>query len=309
MLFSCRPFANELFAPFRTQTELSTLYSFSRIVLPTSETSSGSEETECTPSVVTETHTAVVTVTVSPLPSSSGSGFVTVTGEPSTVTEDKTYLTGPTVITVSGEPSTVTDVQTDTSFTSGLPDVTVSGSPSTVTDIQTSTSVTEGPSDVTVTGIPGTVTETDVSYSLTSSGSVVTVIITDLWDPEPTTTITTVATSKVTLTTVESSPVETVTDYLPPPEESSSVVWVSSAKGEGQTRSNSITTTVIIDPPFPTNGTSTYPAGTVTNIPGPTTPAVVSGGSKKPEPHGWTTNGTGQLTCTVMLVAIIMCLL
>lgn len=306
-----RPYANNIFAPSRTQTELSTLYSFSRIVLPTSSTSSGTDETECSPSVITETQTAVVTVTVSPLPSSEGDGYVTVTDDPSTVTEDKTYLTGPTVITVSGEPSTVTDVQTDTSYTSGLPDVTVSGSPSTITDIQTSISVTQGPSDITVTGIPETVTETDVSYSVTSTvSSVVTIIITDLWGPEPTTTITTVATSRVTLTTVESSPVETLTDYPPPGETSSTVYSSDAAKGDGRTRIQStITATVVIDPPFPTNGTTTYPVGTVTNAPGPTTPAVVSGGSKKPEPLGWTTNGTGQFTCTVMLVAAIMCLL
>lgn len=253
---------------------------------------------------MTETHTAVVTVTVSPLPESSGDGFVTVTGDPSTVTEDQTHLTGPTVITVSGEPSTVTDVQTDTSYTSGLPDVTVSGDPATVTNVETSFSVTQSPPDATITGDPGTITQTDVSYSLsTSASSVITVIISDLWDPLPTTTVTSFATSQVTVTTVEFSRIETVTDYpLPPVEESS-------AKGEGQTRSHSITATVIIDPPFPTNTSATFEPGTVTTVPGPTTPAVVSSSSNKPEPRGWTTNGTGQLTCTVMLVALIMCLL
>lgn len=260
---------------------------------------------------MTKTHTAVVTVTVSPLPESSGDGFVTVTGDPSTVTEDQTHLTGPTVITISGEPSTVTDVQTDTSYTSGLPNVTVSGNPATVTDVETSFSVTQGLPDATVTGDPGTVIETDVSYSLsTSASSVITVVISDLWDPLPTTTVTSFATSQVTVTTVEFSRIETFTDYpLPPTEESSSAVYTSDAKGEGQTRSHSITATVIIDPPFPTNTSATFEPGTVTTVPGPTTPAVVSSASNKPEPRGWTTNGTGQLTCTVMLVAVIMCLL
>lgn len=279
------------------------------------------EETGCSPSVITETKTALITVTVSPLPSSaSGGGYVTVTGAPSTVTDvntDFNTLTGPTVITVSGEPSTVTDVQTDISYTSGLPDVTVSGSPSTVTDYWTDISVTQGPPDVTVSGAPSTVTDIDVSYSITtstisSSGtSVITVIISDLWDPEPTT-ITTVATTKVTVTTVHPSPVETVTHLYPPPAQgdSSTIDYTSEAKGGGYSRTSQIiTATVVIDPPFPSNGTSTYPSGTVTNLPVSTTPAVVSGGSKKPEPRGWGGNGTSHLTCTVMLIAVIMFML
>jgi hypothetical protein len=312
---------------YSTQTELSTLYSFSRIVVTTSYTSTAThessvlvsddpEETDCSPSVITETQTALITVTVSPLPSSaSGDGYVTVTGEPSTLTDintDTTYLDEPTVITVSGTPSTVTDVQTDVSYTSSLPDVTVSGNPLTITDVWTDISVTDGPSDVTVSGNPSTVTDVDTSYSVTGS-SVVTVIISDLWESQPPTTITSTATTYVTATVVESTPSETVTEYYPSPAESESMTtyYTSEAKGGAFSHtSQSITATLVIDPPFPSNGTVTYPSGTVTNVPGPTTPVVVSGASSKPEPRGWTGgNGSSGLTCTVMLIAAIMLML
>lgn len=275
------------------------------------------EETDCSPSVITETQTALITVTVSPLPTSaSRDGYVTVTGEPSTLTDvdtDTTYLDEPTVITVSGIPSTVTDVQTDVSYTSSLPDVTVSGNLSTMTDVQTDISVTEGPSDVTVPGNPSTVTDMDTSYSVTGS-SVVTVVISDLWESQSPTTITSTATTHVTATVVESTLVETVTDYYPSPAESESMTtyYTSSAKGGAFSHtSQSITVTVVIDPPFPSNGTTvTYPSGTVTNVPGPTTPVVVSGGPGKPEPRGWTGgNGSSGLTCTVMLIVAIMLML
>ena len=334
--------------PSRTQTEYSTLYSFSQVVLRTTSTliEEVSTETACTPSVITETQTALLTVTVSPLPEDQGSGYVTVTGAPSTVTEvntDTSYLEAPTVVTISGEPSTVVDVQTDYSYTSGAPDVTVSGEPSTVIDVRTDYSYTSGAPDVTVSGEPSTIVDVQTDYSYTSgapdvtvsgdastftdyrtdfsytegrgdetatdTAGTITVVVTDLWEPEPTTTITTVVTAQVTLTTVESSVVETVTNYLPPAEETT-IYYSSDAKGGGISRSSpSITATVIIGPPYPSNGTATI-SGTVTNVPGPTTPVVVSAGSKKPEPRGWGSNGMGGgLTCTVMLVAALMFLL
>lgn len=68
------------------------------------------------------------------------------------------YGSAPDGVTVTGNPATVTDVQTDTHYTSGLPDVTVSGPPATVTDVQTDTHFTTGAPDATVSGEPATVT-------------------------------------------------------------------------------------------------------------------------------------------------------
>jgi hypothetical protein len=75
------------------------------------------------------------------------------------------------------------------------------------------------------------------------------------------------------------------------------------------------TTTIMVPPPayppYPTANNTLLPgpSGSVTVVPTvPTsTPVVVSGGTKKPEPRGWGgTSGTTNLSCTVMLVAIIM---
>jgi hypothetical protein len=75
------------------------------------------------------------------------------------------------------------------------------------------------------------------------------------------------------------------------------------------------TTTIMVPPPayppYPTANNTLLPglSGSVTVVPTvpTTTPVVVSGGTKKPEPRGWGgTSGTTNLSCTVMLVAIIM---
>lgn len=231
-------------------------------------------ETECTPSVITETQTALVTVTVVPL--SSSEGYATITGFPSTVTDHwtSTSYTGLPDVTISGNPSTLTDIQTEVSYTSGLPDVTVSGKPSTVTDLQTSISISSD-AVVTVSGTPSTVTDIAVSYSLTSSKVVVT--ISDLWGTQTgMSTVTTVdTTTKTTATTISTD----VATYYPVPT-SSTILYTSDAKGEGFTRTR-ISATVIVDPPYPTNGTATvHPSGTVTAMPIPTTPIIVSGAAK-----------------------------
>jgi hypothetical protein len=140
---------------------------------------------------------------------------VTITGDASTVTAVNTetsYTSGLPDATVSGNPSTITDVQTMLSVTSGLPDATVSGNPSTITDVQTQLSVTSGPPDATVSGNPSTVTNLDATYSLTSTSTAryntkLTIVISDLWQTTSSahSTVTTVVTRATTATTTESA--------------------------------------------------------------------------------------------------------
>lgn len=120
----------------------------------------------------TETVSVVVTVVPSTL------GDATVTGNPTTVTDvntDLSFTKGLPDVTVSGNPSTLTELQTDVSYTSGLPDATISGLPSTLTDVQTDISLTSGLPDATISGNPSTLTQVQTDMSLTSGYPDVTV--------------------------------------------------------------------------------------------------------------------------------------
>jgi hypothetical protein len=82
--------------------------------------------------------------------------------------------------------------------------------------------------------------------------------------------------------------------------------------GEPWTSTTTVRVPHIDSPPFPTTNNTTGPgfSGTTPLPPGPSsTPNVVSisAGTKKPEPRGWGgTSGTTNLSCTIMLVAIMM---
>ncbi|VUC22035.1 unnamed protein product [Clonostachys rosea] len=320
-----------LMIPISTQTELSTIYSLSRIPKSTEypvtveASTSVAEDTSCIVSVVTtETKTAVITVTVIPTTSDHWSGYVTITGDASTVTAvntDTSYTSGLPDATVSGNPSTITDVQTQLSVTSGLPDATVSGNPSTITDVQTQLSVTSGLPDATVSGNPSTVTNLDATYSLTSSSTPryntkLTIVISDLWQTSTDSaashsTITTVVTRVSTATTTETAaqPYSTPAD-----DEDTSAADVSYASNvDGATASDrhetisstaSITATVFLsEPPYPSNNTaSSHPYGTVSSVVAPTTPVVVSGSNDRTGTWG---AGFHHMHA-MMLVAVIM---
>lgn len=237
------------------------------------------------------------------------------------MTETKTVMSTVTMIpittegdaTVTGDPATVTDINTDTAYTSGLPDVTVPGNPMTLTNIHTEVSYTSSLPDATVSGNPSTMTNIDVSYSLTSGTSIVTVLVSDLWgtnsSPEPTTVATlsetTEGTSTTTMTNVTPI-VVTVTGLYPPPAKDKSVTthYTSAEKGGGISRT-------LTEPPYPTNGTTIVgPSGTITGYPTVLPTAVpTSDSSKKPEPFFSNSNGSSHLGCTVMLVALIMYML
>ncbi|CAH0049341.1 unnamed protein product, partial [Clonostachys solani] len=314
-----------LMIPISTQTELSTIYSLSRIPKTTEypvtveASTSVAEDTSCIVSVVTtETKIAVVTVTVIPTTSDHWSGYVTITGDASTVTAVNTetsYTSGLPDATVSNNPSTLTQVHTDLSYTSGLPDATVSGNPSTITDVQTQLSVTSGLPDATVSGNPSTVTNLDATYSLTSSSTAryntkLTIVISDLWQTSTHSTVTTVVTRVSTATTTESAPPYST----PVDDKDTSAAEVSYASNvDGATASDrhetisstaSITATVFLsEPPYPSNGTaSSYPYGTVSSVVAPTTPVVVSGANERAGPCG---TGLHHIHAMV-LVAVIM---
>lgn len=317
-----------LISSCRTQTAYETFYSISKVVKSTALTSTSTEhvavppsntgEADCGVAVETETNTSVVTVTRFPA-SSSSPGYATVTGNPSTLTHvntDTSYAGGFPDVTVSGNPSTRTNVQTDVSCT-GLPGVNFSGNPSTVTDVHTDLSLTGVLSDVTISGSPSITTEVGVSYSLVTSvisspgRSLVTVVITDLWGTltRSTVTETVTATRTSAATTITTPVVTTVSDLYPIPSvgdetSTSEDSYTSAAKGGGFPGSGTM------EPLYPTNGTVVVnPPGTVTAVPGPTTPVIISG-SVKPEPHGWGIgNGSNHLGYTMMLIAIIMCML
>jgi hypothetical protein len=267
-------------------------------------TSSIYEETECSLMIVTETQTSVVTLTV--ISSTPSPGYDTVTGEPSTITDvntDTSFTSGLPDVTVSGNPSTLTDIETDVSYTPGLPDVTISGDPATVTDYRTDVSVTSSLPDVTVSGEPLTKTEVGVSYSLTGSTrtSVVTITVTNLFGTESRTTVTELATTtKATSTTTVTSKtpvVVTVTDLYPTLSTSTEEYYFSSAKGEGVTRSTSS------EPLYPTNGTVVVvgPSGTITTVLGPTLPPPIISGADK--------GLTSPVGCTLALIVALMYML
>ncbi|CAM1505556.1 Fc.00g111930.m01.CDS01 [Cosmosporella sp. VM-42] len=300
----------------------------------------------CSVEVITETKSFFITITPSfpaPTPSTTSPtpGDATVTGGPGTVTDVQTEVSitsGLPDATVGGNPSTVTDVQKSFSITSGLPDATVPSNPETVTDVQKSFSITSGLPDATVPGNPATVTDVQKSFSLISSSITYPTIIT-ITDLYPTISTTEAPISTVTaFVTISSTVIEgwthfwsvtITTNQYPAP---STAFATSAADGEAATATSitptstftkfvtetagptSISTTVVTipGPPYPSaNGTvSSYPSGTITSMPAPTTPIVISGGNKKPEPRGWGgTNGTTNLGCTIMLIALIMCLM
>ncbi|KAJ3521589.1 hypothetical protein NM208_g13219 [Fusarium decemcellulare] len=302
----------------------------------------------CEVEVVTMTESYTITVTPNAGEDDSATSAAlpeaTVIGNPSTVTNVQTELSvtsGLPDATVPGSPGTVTDVETNYSLTSGLPDATISGNPDTVTNVQTDYSVSSGLPDATVPGNPLTVTDqktdysvstslpdatvpgnpltvTDVQESFSVTGSFHTVItVTDLYPPkQDMSTVTTVTTIQRTLTTHNSIVTVTVTDLY---QGSTSVASVSASStftkivfetfGEASTSTKTIQ---VPTPPYPTlnNTIATGPSGTITAWPTPTTPIVISGGTKKPEPRGWGgSSGTTNLGCAIMLIATIMFLL
>ncbi|KAJ4268504.1 hypothetical protein NW762_002567 [Fusarium torreyae] len=271
---------------------------------------------------MTESYTVTVTPTTPDEGYSATSGALpeaTVIGNPSTVTEvrtDTSFTSGLPDATISGNPSTVTEVRVDTSFTSGLPDATVSGNPETVTEGQTSWTVTSDLPDATVPGNPETVTEIEQSFTVTSGIHTV-VVITDLYPPkQDLSTVTEFTTIQRTLTTRKSMITITVTDLYPgtatiesisPTSTLTKVVYETA--GEASTSTKTIQIPASPYPPYPTanNSMVASPSGSVTVLPTMPTPVVISGGTKKPEPRGWGgSSGTTNLSCIVMLVAVVM---
>ncbi|KAF4335121.1 hypothetical protein FBEOM_11045 [Fusarium beomiforme] len=247
--------------------------------------------------------------------------------------------------TVTGSPQTVTETRTDVSLTSGPSDATVTGNPQTVTKTRTDISLTQGPSDAVVTGNPQTVTETQIDLSLTNGHSEAvttsypqsitntfeissllpkphtTITVPSLYPPQKgLSTVTQYTTVEKTITAPNSFLTVTLTSHCPEcthiepaSPTSSTTTTVYETAGEPSTS----TTTIIVPPPayppFPPYPTSNNtlppgPSGSITVVPPPpTTPIIVSRGTKKPEPRGWGgTSGTTNLSCTVMLVALIM---
>ncbi|KAH0494241.1 hypothetical protein TgHK011_000868 [Trichoderma gracile] len=289
--------------PISTETATSTIYSIitpstpavvTKTLTMTTSILSSSEVPICSALDTTVTVTVTVQPAPSPWASSSVLGDVTVTAGASTITNvntDVSYTSGLPDATVSGNPSTITNV--DVSMT-GLPDVTVSGNPATVTNLLTDISLTSGLPDATISGNPSTITAIQTSYSLPRQPvtSLVTVVISDLWSPP-----------------ASSSP---ATDLPPPPSSSPSPPYIEpsqsttttttaaydSSKAGAETigqstlvrtvtattvQSATSTTTVFMTPVFSSyNGTaasSSVPVGTATSIALPSIPVVVSGSS------------------------------
>ncbi|KAG6040415.1 hypothetical protein E4U41_000615 [Claviceps citrina] len=327
--------------PMSTQTALSTIYSIESTtgVRTITSTTTGTKTITILP-MPEYTHpaedacqkTVTETVLVTMYPSSD----VTVTAGPSTVTDVNTqftYTSGPPDVTLSGNPSTYTAVQTDVSYTPGAPDATVPGNPSTVTDVQTDVSVTTGLPDATISGEASTVTDVQISWSwsltTTYATPVTTLTITDLWDTNtPWTsasqtelvslsTFITVLSSQVTITifpsstssptVVASSDVAGDVTTLPANPTSTYTTIVTATGGPPAVET---TTVDVLPPPAYTDpvynssaaGDSTPTASSTSTY----TPIVISGGGKRPEPKAWGgSNGSGQIACTVMLIAII----
>ncbi|RGP66472.1 hypothetical protein FSPOR_6595 [Fusarium sporotrichioides] len=266
------------------------------------------------PVIVTEepqtvTETEIDTSVTSGLPDA------IITGNPETVTEtnvDTSVTSGLPDAIVTGNPETVTKSETDTSVTSNLPDVTVTGNPETITTTEVDTSVTSGLPDAIVTGNPETVTKSETDTSVTDS-IFTTITVSNIFPSDadadvPKSTVTSCTTFVLTL------PYPKPTSITGVPPESTFTATIYETEGDASTS----TTTVFVPPspypPYPTaNGTllpdSTGNSPIVPHLPTPT-PVIISGGTKKPEPRGWGgTNGTTNLSCTVMLVAVIMFLL
>ncbi|RCI17086.1 hypothetical protein L249_2126 [Ophiocordyceps polyrhachis-furcata BCC 54312] len=315
--------------PISTQTALSTIYSFwtsdvtDFVTMTTTSTTtvtrpvSKNPEEDAVCVATTATMTVSVYLTLSPVPDE------TVTGDASTVTDVSTdlYLTHSLPdVTLSGNPSTQTEVQTQVSLTTGLPDATVSGDGETKTAVQTDLSLTSGLPDATVTGSPSTVSNV---ISSTISQSVVsiftTVVITDFWGTfnpsSQTSTTTATASSEATLTlTVTVSDLEQKDITSAPASASSSILAdLTSESSSNYGGTKTVTMTWTGGAPLATSLYTTIRYPPVTNA---TTgggaawtsaagePVVVSDGATKPKPKG-----SGTLSCTVMLMAIIMLVL
>ncbi|KAM0240995.1 hypothetical protein ACHAPO_001797 [Fusarium lateritium] len=265
-----------------------------------------------TPVIVTE-EPQTVTETETDTSVTSGLPDAIVTGNPETVTEtniDTSVTSGLPDAVVTGNPETVTKSETDTSVTSNLPDVTVTGNPETVTATEVDTSVTSGLPDAIVTGNPETVTKPETDASATDS-VFTTITVSNIFPPAPESTVTSCTTYVLTL------PYPKPTTIAGVPPESTFTTTIYETEGDAST-----STTTVFVPPSPYPSQPPYPTANDTLLPGSTgnspvvphmptpTPVIISGGTKKPEPRGWGgTSGTTNLSCTVMLVAVIMFLL
>ncbi|EGU78848.1 hypothetical protein FOXB_10637 [Fusarium oxysporum f. sp. conglutinans Fo5176] len=270
---------------------------------------------------MTESYTVTVPNDMASQDSSGDAVGATVTGNPQTVTENETdfsLTSGPSDAIVTGNPQTVTENETDFSLTSGPSDAIVTGNPQTVTESKTDFSLTVGSSDALTTASPETITKTfEVSSPLPKPHTTIT--IQSLYPPrEGLSTVTQYTTVEKTITAPDSFITVTLTSKCP---ECSPIVSVSPSSSSTTTVYETAgvpptsTTTIMVPPPayppYPTANNTLLPglSGSVTVVPTvpTTTPVVVSGGTKKPEPRGWGgTSGTTNLSCTVMLVAIIM---
>ncbi|KAH7267148.1 uncharacterized protein BKA55DRAFT_711636 [Fusarium redolens] len=252
----------------------------------------------CEVEVITMTESYTVTVPNGKVSQDSSGDAIgaTVTGNPQTVTENETDFSltrSPSDAIVTGNPQTVTENETDFSLTSGPSDAIVTGNPQTVTESKTDFSLTIGPPDAITTASPETITNT-FEVSSPSKKPHTTITIQSLYPPE-----------KVRALSPKCSPTVSVSPT------SSTTTTVYETAGVPPTSTTTIVVPPPAYPPYPTANNTLLPgpSGSVTvapTLPTPT-PVVVSGGTKKPEPRGWGgTSGTTNLSCTVMLVAIIM---
>ncbi|GKT97948.1 hypothetical protein FLAG1_00050 [Fusarium langsethiae] len=216
----------------------------------------------------------------------------------------------PTIVTE--EPQTVTEIGIDTSVTSGLPDASITGNPETVTETNVDTSVTSGLPDAIVTGNPETVTKSETDTSVTDS-IFTTITVSNIFPSDadadvPKSTVTSCTTFVLTL------PYPKPTSIAGVPPESTFTATIYETEGDASTSTMTVFVPPSPYPPYPTANDTLLPDSTgnspiVPHLPTPT-PVIISGGTKKPEPRGWGgTSGTTNLSCTVMLVAVIMFLL
>ncbi|KAF9768152.1 hypothetical protein IL306_014580 [Fusarium sp. DS 682] len=222
--------------------------------------------------------------------------------------------------TVTGSPQTVTETRTDISLTDGPSDAIVTGNPQTVTETQIDISLTGGPSEVVTTSHPQAITNTFEISSFPPKPHT-TITVQSLYPPlKDLSTVTQYTTIEKTITAPKSFITVTLTSHCPectPIEPASPTSSTTTTVYETAGEPSTSTTTIIVpppayppNPPYPTSNNTLppSPSGSITVVPSPpTTPVIVSGGTKKPEPRGWGgTSGTTNLSCTVMLVAIIM---
>ncbi|KAF4447525.1 hypothetical protein F53441_8952 [Fusarium austroafricanum] len=292
--------------PISTKTALSTIYGVSYTT---------------TPEVVTE----IETVT--------GTTYVTVPGEVqvsvsvTTLEATSEYCEIEVVTMTESYTITISNDRVSQDSSAEATDVTVTDSPSTVTETRTDISVTSGRPDGIVTARPETVTTTGTDFSLTG-GPYTTVVIPDLYpSSKGLSTVTQITTIENTLTAPQSFVTVTLTsscpectpalltsacpDCIPVFPTSTWTQTVYETAGEASTSTTTIQVPAPAYPPYPTANNTMLPgpSGSVTFVPTvPTpTPVIISGGTKKPEPRGWGgTSGTTNLSCTVMLLAIIM---